>query len=148
MSECCYFMLGGANPGLPRAFMYAFNMFWFTLVAVSALMGSLVHKGYYFISIGCVMLIVITCASYSIYRTCMGRRLRPVAPASDADGNDSLFGPPPPYEAVMIRQPDGPPDYTEAICINTAPKESLPGNVESERLLSDEPQPTAVEVEK
>ncbi|KAL3213742.1 hypothetical protein MRX96_035238 [Rhipicephalus microplus] len=112
------------NPGLPRALLYGFNALWCLLVVASVGLGSALHQGYYFISIGCVVLIVATCGAYNIYRTCSEHQQAMDALAAAAP-DVTCCGPPPSYEEAVIGQADEPPDYAEVMRMHGLTKQRL-----------------------
>lgn len=149
MSECrCLPMPACRNPGLPRALLYGFNALWCLLVVASVGLGSALHQGYYFISIGCVVLIVATCGAYNIYRTCNEHRQAMDALAAAAP-DVTCCGPPPSYEEAMIGQADEPPDYAEVMRMHGLTKQRLQASAaESQHLLSCELHSFSVRGEK
>lgn len=148
--ECCCSMPAGGEKELPRVLLYGLNAIWALLVVASVGLGSVVHQGFYFLSIGGLVLIVLTCGTYSIHRTCSD-------PGSDEEALDqspAVAGervtPPPSYEEAIMVQTDDPPGYQEVLRMLTGPKtppEQLRGG-ESECLLARETPPDTVQAEK
>lgn len=141
-------MTGCRNPGLPRALLYGFNALWCLLVVASVGLGSALHQGYYFISIGCVVLIVATCGAYNIYRTCSEQSYEQAMDVL-AGPEVTCYGPPPSYEEAMIGQTDEPPDYAEVVrmlCLAKQPMQN--STAESQQLLPCEMNSCAVQGEK
>lgn len=146
-AECCCSMPAGGEKELPRVLLYGLNAIWALLVVASVGLGSVVHQGFYFLSIGGLVLIVLTCGTYSIHRTCSD-------PGSDVEALDQpptveeeRVTPPPSYEEAIRVQTDDPPGYQEVLRTLTGPKtppEQLRGG-ETECLLARE---TPVQAEK
>ncbi|XP_049267800.1 uncharacterized protein LOC125756868 isoform X2 [Rhipicephalus sanguineus] len=136
MFECrCLPMSACRNLGLPRALLYGFNALWCLLVVASVGLGSALHQGYYFISIGCVVLIVATCGAYNIYRTCSEHQQAIDALAAAAP-DVICCGPPPSYEEAVIGQTDEPPDYAEVMRMQCLTKQRQQASAaESQHLL-------------
>lgn len=133
---------------LPRVLLYGLNAIWALLVVASVGLGSAVHQGFYFLSIGGLVLIVLTCGTYSIHRTCND-------PGSDEEASDrapTLAGarctPPPSYEEAMMAQTDEPPGYHEVLRTLSAPKPPGQQEGESECLLAGDTQAVAAQAEK
>lgn len=148
-AECCS-MAASGDPELPRVLLYGLNAIWALLVVASVGLGSVVHQGFYFISIGGLILIVLTCGTYSIHRTCndQGSEEDVVDQAPPLAGDSET--PPPSYEEAIMAQTDDPPRYQEVLLTMAAPKTppaQLRGG-ESECLLARETPPVALQAEK
>lgn len=133
---------------LPRVLLYGLNAIWALLVVASIGLGSAVHQGFYFLSIGGLVLIVLTCGTYSIHRTCKD-------PGSDEEALDrapTVAGarctPPPSYEEAVRVRTDDPPGYHEVLRMLSAPKPPGQQEGESECLLAGDTQAVAAQAEK